>query len=505
MARGSLRGLVASVAEMTTPANRQRLFHGIWSGYAIAIGFAILAVAVSAFELTAWRGVYFALVAVKLATNSLAYLALVRQRVVLATQALNTCADVVLLTAAIYFTGAPYSPLLGTYVIVIAVLSVFSNLTVTALIAGFALVSYAAMILLLAAGVLPPQPVLGSPGAVPSLGHAITSIGFCAMIVGVPAYFAVATLRALSTREAALEQRTAQLIQAATQRSQFVASMTHELRTPIHGVQGLADVIAAGVYGPVTDKQKDACASIKRSAHSLLSLIDDLLALTRAEAGKIDALPGPVEIPALVERVTASVSWMVGTKNLALEADIAPGLPAVASDERWLAHVLVNLVSNAVKFTPAGGRVTVRASRRGDTVALEVIDTGIGMSPADQIAVFEPFRQAERGDARGYGGVGLGLALVERLTDLLGADVELESVVGKGSTFRVLVPLEWRGRATTQLQRPPRPPSQDPEPDSVTRLRARPPSAEDQTPDPTPDRTPDAEPDSAKRPPRPSS
>jgi two-component system, NarL family, sensor histidine kinase BarA len=263
----------------------------------------------------------------------------------------------------------------------------------------------------------------------------------------------------LRAREVALEKRTAQLIQAATQRSQFVASMTHELRTPIHGVQGLADVIAAGVYGPVTGKQQDACASIKRSAQSLLSLIDDLLALTRAEAGKIDARPGDVVIPALVERVTASVSWMVGTKDLSLDTDIEPDLPAVASDERWLAHVLVNLVSNAVKFTPEGGRVMVRAKRRGAAVVLEVVDTGIGIAPEEREAIFEPFRQAERGDARGYGGVGLGLALVARLTDLLGAEVELDSVVGKGSTFRVVVPLAWRGRSTTQLLRPPRPPS----------------------------------------------
>jgi signal transduction histidine kinase len=116
-------------------------------------------------------------------------------------------------------------------------------------------------------------------------------------------------------------------------------------------------------------------------------------------------------------------------------------------------------VSNAVKFTPEHGRVTVRAIRRDAAVALEVVDTGIGIAPGEKAAIFEPFRQGERGDAKGYGGVGLGLALVARLTDLLGAEVELDSVVGKGSTFRVVVPLAWRGRATTQLIRPPRPPS----------------------------------------------
>jgi signal transduction histidine kinase len=454
-----LRDLAASVAEMALPVHRQKLVYGIWSGYTIAIGFGLLGVAAAAFEFMAWRWVYLVLVACKLATNSLAWLALRKQRAVLATQGLNTMADVVLLTAAIYFTGGPSSPLVATYVIVVAVLSLLANLGVTILMVLFVLVSFSTMMILMVTGALPPQPVPGAPGHVPSTAYALTAIGFCSIVVGVPAFFSATTLRVLRAREAALEKRTAQLIQASTQRSQFVASMTHELRTPIHGVQGLSDVIAAGVYGPVTDKQRAACASIKRSAQSLLSLIDDLLALTRAEAGKIDARPGDVDISALVERVNASVSWMVGTKDLALDTDIEPDLPIVSSDERWLAHVLVNLVSNAVKFTSEGGRVTVRATRRSAAIVLEVVDTGIGIAPEDRAVIFEPFRQAERGDAKGYGGVGLGLALVARLTDLLGATVELDSVVGKGSTFRVIVPLAWRGRATTQLLRVPRPPS----------------------------------------------
>ena len=451
--------LVASVAEIAAPASRQRLVYGIWSGYAVALSFALLAVAISVFELHEFRPSYFLLIAAKLATNTIAWAALRRQRAVLWTQAINTFADVALLTAAIYVTGGPYSPLVATYVIEIAVLSLLANLGITIIMALLVVVSYSTMVILMALEVLPPQQVPGTPGHVPTLGHAFTSIAYCVIVVGVPALFSAATLRVLRAREAALETRTAQLIQTATQRSQFVASMTHELRTPIHGVQGLADVLAAGVYGPVTEKQIAACGSIKRSAQSLLSLIDDLLALTRAEAGKIDARPADVDIAALVERVTASVSMMVGTKHLGLDADIEPDLPSVRSDERWLAHVLVNLVSNAVKFTPEGGTVTVRARRRGGAVALEVVDTGIGIAPGDRAAIFEPFRQADGGDAKGYGGVGLGLALVARLTDLLGAEVELESALGKGSTFRIIVPLEWRGRRTTQLLRPPRAPS----------------------------------------------
>jgi signal transduction histidine kinase len=407
----------------------------------VALGFLLLAVALSAFDLTGWHWVYFALVAGKLATNTLAWLALVRRRGVLAAHVTNSATDLVVLTCGIYFTGGPHSPLLATYVIVIAVLALLANLGVTVLTAGIILVLFSAMMVLMAAGVLPPQPVPGAPGEAPSPGLAIPAIGSCAIIVCVPAAFSAATLRVLRAREAALEQRTAQLIQTATQRSQFVASMTHELRTPIHGVQGLADVIAAGVYGPVTDKQKDACASIKRSAQSLLSLIDDLLALTRAEAGKIDARPGPVDIPALVERVTASVSWMVGTKHLSLEADIAPELPGVESDERWLAHVLVNLVSNAVKFTPEGGRIVVElADDDGPNHAtVRISDTGVGIPPDKLEAVFEPFVQVNSDFTRRGEGTGLGLAISRDLARGMGGDLRVTSELGVGSTFEVVL------------------------------------------------------------------
>jgi signal transduction histidine kinase len=443
------------IAELAAPENRPKLWFGIWTGFAIAVGFGVLAAAAAFFDLTPWKWAYVGLVSAKLLTNSLAWLGLARDRVVIPTQALNTIADVVLLTAAIYFTGGPYSPLLATYVIVIAVLSLLSNLGTTILMAGFILVLYSAMVIAMATGLLPPTPVPGAPGAVPSSGYAVTAIVYCALVVGVPAWFSAATLRVLRAKEKDLESRTEQLITANTQRGQFIASMTHELRTPIHGVQGLSDVIAAGVYGPVTDKQKEACASIKRSAQSLLGLVDDVLNLARAEAGKIEARPSATDIAALVERVTASVSWMVGTKKIHLEAVVAPELPFVQSDDRWLAHVLVNLVSNAVKFTREGGTVTVRAYERteSDAVVLEVQDNGIGIAPEMRERVFEPFRQGDSSDEKGYGGVGLGLALVAKLTDLLGAGVELDSEVGKGATFRVIVPCDWRGRHVSRLMR----------------------------------------------------
>ncbi|MBL9015626.1 MAG: HAMP domain-containing histidine kinase [Myxococcales bacterium] len=447
--------LSAAIAEMAAPANRPKLWYGIWSGFAVAVGVAVLAAAAAFFGLTPWTWAYRTLVAVKLLTNSLAWLALTRDRGILWTQALNTVADVVLLTAAIYFTGGPYSPLLSAYVIVVTVLALLSNLTITILMASLIVLSFAVMLVLMVAGVLPPTPVPGAPGQEPSIGYSVTAIAYAALVVGVPGFFAAATLQQLRRKEADLEKRTRQLIEAATQRSQFVASMTHELRTPIHGVQGLADVIAAGVYGPVTDKQKEACASIKRSAQSLLQLVDDVLQLSRAEAGKIDTRTGAVDVAALVERVAASTSWIVGTKKLQLQVELPEeDLPVVVSDERWLAHVLVNLIANAVKFTPEGGLVTVRARAAQDAVILEVEDTGIGIPPEDRERIFEPFRQGEHGDTKGYGGVGLGLALVMQLSQLLACEIELDSTIGKGSTFRVIVPQIWRGRTTGVIDVP---------------------------------------------------
>lgn len=451
--------LAAYIAEMASPANRPKLWLGIWTGYAVPAGLGVLAGLISLFVPAPWA-VFVPLIGAKLLTNSVAWLALRRDRFVIATQVVNSVADIVLLTAGVYVTGGPYSPLLASYVIIVTVVALLSNLGVTLLTAALIVASYAAMLILLAAGALPPMPVLGGPLVDrPGAGYSLVSILYCTLVVGVPAFFSAATLRVLQAREADLKARTAQLIQAAAQRSQIVASMTHELRTPIHGMQGLADVIAAGVYGPVTEKQRDACASIKRSAQSLLQLVDDVLQLARAEAGKIEARPGPVDVAELLERVTASVSWMVGTSNLTLDLQLDDNLPRVQSDGRWLAHVLVNLIANGVKFTPEGGRVTVGARVRGLLVELSVTDTGIGIAPEEQNAIFEPFRQGEQVGERRYGGVGLGLALVAQLCDLLACEMELDSAVGKGTTFRVLVPLRWRGRSSAKLALASRPPS----------------------------------------------
>ena len=427
------------MAEMATPPFRAKLRFGITSGYAIAVGFGALATAAAMFDVSPWRWAFFALVLIKFATNTLAWWSWHKRIAVLETQGLNTVTDLLLMTTAIYLTGGPVSPLLPIYVIEIVVLSSLSNLGVTLLATLFTVLLYATMVTLIAAGVLPPTKVVGSTTGIPSWGFVATAIAYCTFVVGVPTIFTTATLRLLSAKEQALTQRTAELIEAGTQRSQFVASLTHELRTPIHGVAGLSELLGQGVYGAVTDKQREVCATIGRSASSLLILVDDLLNLARADAGKLEVHADNVDVAVLVENVAASVAWMMTTKKQTLVLQHEPQAQ-VFSDARWLAHILVNLIANAAKFSPEGARIEVHASMDRGGLRLSVVDDGIGISEADQVAIFEPFRQVDGGDERGYGGVGLGLALVKRLCTLLGATVSVQSQLGQGAAFSVQVP-----------------------------------------------------------------
>lgn len=429
----------AFMAEMATPPFRDKLRFGITSGYAIAVGFGALATAAAMFNISHWRWAFFTLVLIKVVTNTLAWWSWHHRVAMLETQGLNTLADLVLMTTAIYLTGGPVSPLLPIYVIEIVVLALLSNLGVTLVATAVTVLLYSTMVILIAVEVLPPTNVVGSTTGVPSWGFVATAIAYCTFVVGVPTIFTTATLRLLGAKEAALTQRTAELIEAGIQRSQFVASLTHELRTPIHGVVGLSDLLTQGVYGPITDKQRDVCTAIGRSASALLILVDDLLNLTRADAGKLDVHADQVDVGGLIENVAASVGWMMTTKKQVLVVTVAPGV-TVFSDSRWLAHILVNLIANAAKFTPVGGRVEVRADNDGTLLRLTVADNGIGISAQDHAAIFEPFRQVDGGDERGYGGVGLGLTLVKRLCSLLGATVTLQSSVGQGAAFTVVVP-----------------------------------------------------------------
>jgi signal transduction histidine kinase len=429
----------AFVAEMGLPANRGKLYAGIWSGYVIAAAFAALAVGAVVFDLSPYGREFAWMVVIKLVINTVVLVTLRRGwRGALELMSLNMTADVLLMTAAMYYTGGPSSPISPIYVIEVTVTALLSNVGVTLLVAGGTILAFSAMCVLVGTGALPyiPPPGLGVMDA-PQI---VVYVAFAAFALGTPTFFTLRILRQLRSEERALEVRTAELIEAGKQRSVFLASVTHELRTPIHGIQGLSDLIASGVYGPISERQRDAAASIKRSSQSLLHLVDDLLALVRADVGRLEPKPAPLDLRDLVDQVVASVQWMLGAKKLTLTTQVADVGETIVSDRRLVGHILVNLVANAAKFTPAGGRVTVTARVVKETLELAVSDTGIGIPDDKREEIFEAFRQLDMSDERTYGGVGLGLALVKRLCGLLGGRVDVESTVGKGSTFTVRLP-----------------------------------------------------------------
>jgi len=438
------------ISEMGAPAQRGRLHTSVKTGYLTCFALLGLAVLADGLGIFPFRMAVLLPVFVKLATNTAAWIALRLERGVLTTATLNVGTDMFAMTAAIYFTGGELSPLFPIYLIEITVVALLGNVGLTVLCAVGAIVMYALMAMLVHAGVLPvwQPPVMLTHGL--TANYVALDIAYAALVLGVPTFYAARILQDLRDKQLALEDRTRQLVEAGQQKSQFMANVTHELRTPIHGICGLSDLVESGIYGAVTPKQKDAQQSIRRSARSLLALIDDLLELSRGDAGKIDPRPERVHLGELVTTVVAAARWMVGTKDLTVETSVDADVPEVETDPRALRQVVLNLLSNATKFTPEGGRIVVRARREGPgDVRLEVEDSGIGIAPEDQRRIFEEFRQLDGSAERAYGGVGLGLAVVRRLTDAMGARVEVKSEPGKGATFGVVVPVAWK-RATDE-------------------------------------------------------
>ncbi|TWT85822.1 Autoinducer 2 sensor kinase/phosphatase LuxQ [Posidoniimonas polymericola] len=230
-------------------------------------------------------------------------------------------------------------------------------------------------------------------------------------------------------------------------KSDFLATMSHELRTPLNSILGFSDVLA-GVEG-LSDKQQRYVSNIQRSGRMLLEMINDILDLAKMESGKMDIRPTDFRIDAVVSAQCDMARPLTERKNIDLDCDFAPDLPMMRQDQGKLQQILNNLLSNAIKFTPEGGRIVVRTARHDDQYArLTVEDTGVGISEADQTIVFEKFRQGGSAQPQGnamtreHSGTGLGLSIVRELCRLLGGEVSLSSVLGKGSTFTVLLPWE---------------------------------------------------------------
>ncbi|HEV8309064.1 MAG TPA: PAS domain S-box protein [Methylomirabilota bacterium] len=223
-------------------------------------------------------------------------------------------------------------------------------------------------------------------------------------------------------------------------KSEFLAHMSHELRSPLNAIIGFSEVLLERMFGELNDKQAEYVADVLSSGHHLLSLINDILDLTKVEAGRMELEPTRFDLCGLLRDSLVLVRDRAARHGITLDLAADERLGELVADERKLKQILLNLLSNAVKFTPEGGRVTLGARTLDGAVEFAVSDTGIGIAPEDQEAVFEEFRQVGADAARRSEGTGLGLTLVKKLVELHGGQIWLTSRLGKGSTFTFTLP-----------------------------------------------------------------
>jgi signal transduction histidine kinase len=237
-----------------------------------------------------------------------------------------------------------------------------------------------------------------------------------------------------------IADKSAELEVANRHKSEFLANMSHELRTPLNAVIGFSEVLLDRMFGEVNDKQAEYLQDILSSGRHLLSLINDILDLSKVEAGRMELELTSFDLPSALDNALTLVRERASRHGVNLELRADPGIGEIIADERKVKQVLLNLLSNAVKFTPEGGRVAISVTKVDGSVEIAVSDTGIGIAAEDQEAIFEEFRQVGSDYARKREGTGLGLALARRFVELHGGHIWVKSEVGTGSTFTFSLP-----------------------------------------------------------------
>jgi PAS domain S-box-containing protein len=245
----------------------------------------------------------------------------------------------------------------------------------------------------------------------------------------------------IAERTADLEVAMNQALAADRLKSAFLATMSHELRTPLNSIIGFTGVLAQQLAGPLNEEQIKQLGMVRTSAYHLLALINDVLDISKIEAGQLEISPAPFELLAAVESALRTVQPLAQRKGLEISVEFDPSIGVIVSDRRRVEQILINLINNAVKFTVKGS-VRVVCKRVDERLIVSVSDTGIGIMPEDQTKLFQPFQQVDTGLARSHEGTGLGLSICWNLTKLLGGTISLESARNVGSTFTIDLPYQ---------------------------------------------------------------
>ena len=306
----------------------------------------------------------------------------------------------------------------------------------------------------------------GEPSAIVSVIHDLTQVAENERLASelrtlneeLEDRISMATLE-LEERNRRLEWQSRELEKASRLKSEFLASMSHELRTPINAVLGYTSLMREEIYGELTDKQKNGLDKINSASQHLLDLINDILDLSKIEAGKMPVYLEEVSLHHVLSELSEAVEPLVREKSLRYELDVEEDLPDLFTDRTKLKQILLNLLSNAIKFTGRGS-VRLAAGRKGESrIWITVTDTGIGIKKQDLETIFDDFRQVDQSPTREYGGTGLGLSITRKLIALLDGTIEVDSDYGEGSCFSIELPLRLKpGSRDEQVQRALAPP-----------------------------------------------
>jgi signal transduction histidine kinase/CheY-like chemotaxis protein len=258
----------------------------------------------------------------------------------------------------------------------------------------------------------------------------------------------------LQSSKAALLEVNEELIYSNRLKDRFLANMNHELRTPLNAILGMTQGLKEGAFGAIEPRQLTALKTIERNGTNLLALIDNVFELAKIEAGQLELHYQPTAIAPVCQFSLKSIEQQASNKQIQIDLQIQPNLPDLIVDERCIRQVLINLLDNAVKFTPAGGQIGLKVAECQDLparVRITVTDTGIGISPANLPQLFQPFIQIDGGLNRQFEGIGLGLALVKRIVGLHGGQVAASSELGQGSSFSIDLPCAKPPKILTEI------------------------------------------------------